>query len=223
MDNINQVGKGLGKSADESDLNIRRVKENFPQIEKVVDRLNPTQTFTHNFTLSNHPHRVKVNFYFSEPDKDCHPEPIDILAIADGDCPEFSVNPTIASYPPGRFSQIGGFTTLYPAPGITVPISGYYLITFKNGPAGVTLGSGSYVLAGILVNGGVVIESIYGATSGGLAFFSPNIELTTVAYIAGGSVVAGFMEPHDIAFWTPSDICGFTGGQDTRIELVGAA
>lgn len=229
MDNVNNLGKRLSKKSKESETNKRRVSENFPQIERVADKLNPQQGFKHTFNTSDHPHNVRMNVYFNEPEKDCRPEPLDVFAIAVGQCPGFPFD--FAVYPNGGyFNQVGGFVNnnqgVYPdndlsSPGIYVPISGYYSIHFENGPAGVSTGLGTGVMAGISINGGVIIEQFYGAESEGLAFFSPWISVTTVVYLAAGDLVAGWMHPIGIAFWTPSDLCGFTGGHATTIELVG--
>lgn len=239
MDNVNQVGKRLKKTDQTAGLNERRIAENFPQIERVNDRMNPNQPYNHYFQLSDHPHKVSINLYFNEPEKPCHPEPLDVVAIAVGDCPAFpassghgATGPAI--YPNGGyFNQIGGFVNqnqaVYPdndysSPGISVPVSGYYEISFVNGLAGVSTGGSSGATAYIVVNGGIIIQQFYlNANPTGLAFFSPPINLTTVAYLSAGDIVYGMLTGTGIEFWTPSDICGLFGGSPTTITLVGAA
>lgn len=229
MDKINQLGKILRNNIKESSLNKRRISENFPQIERVTDKMSPNQSFLHDFRTSKHPHTAFMDLIVSEPNKDCQPQPIDVVASAEGDCPSFPGSDGAggigyAVYPLDRFVQVGGFTDLYPSSGMVVPVSGYYSIRFTNGPAGVRVGNPCYVLAGIAVNGGSVAQQIYDLSGVGLAFVGPSINVYAPAvFLAAGDVVAGYMQAVNIAFWTPSDICGFTGGQGTIVTLVGAA
>lgn len=226
MDNIKRVGKKFRDTDKEGQYNIRREAENFPLIERATHDISPNSSHTLHFIGTPHPHRMFLNLYFKEVDIPCHPNPIDVFASAQGNCPAFPGSDGgvgYAIYSPAYFTQVGGFFTNYPAIGITVPLDGYYAIRFNNNPAGVAVSSSSGVLAGISVNGAPIIEAAYPAHALGLAFFSPEINLYTVAFMAAGDVVEGFMKAVDIAFWTPSDLCGLSGGQGTSIELVGAA
>jgi hypothetical protein len=234
MDNIRQVGKRFKKTDSNAQQNVRRAKENFPQIERVADRMNANQPYKHYFNLSRHDHTVALNLYFNEPEKDCHPEPLDVIAIAVGDCPSFPGSDGgtgFAVYPIGEhagggdfFTQIGAFVNMYPESGIKVPVSGYYEIIFVNGPSGVSTGGNSGCVAAIAVNGSIIIDQLYSNENpDGLALFSPRIRLTTVTYLAAGDIVAGVLSATGIAFWTPSNICGIFGGSPTTITLVGAA
>lgn len=224
MDNLNQLGKRLRKIFADSEFNIRRVSENFPDVHRFVDNVGPTSAYSMEFPTTAHPHTAHLSVHFREIIKPCVIEPPELFVGAEAQCGPFpGSDVTLApEIHPAFISQIGGFA-LNPAGGITVPMSGYYNIHFVNSPVGVSVATGSFILAQLRAGGEIIAQQqvVYGA---GLQFVGPTFSLWGVGvFLAAGANVSGWMTEANIAFWTPSDFCGLFGGQTLVVTLVGVA
>lgn len=222
MNQIKQIGKNLRNTRKNSENTIRRVQENFPMIERKADFVKPENPYKMEFTAQSVPKSIRLNLYLASYDKPCEPEQLDYYVAVTANCP---------GYPPGEFegaqsynhtfTQIGGFVSNYPGPGIIVPLSGVYQIRFAMSTGGVAVGNPTYLIAGIMVNGALVITETYTPSFSGLGYYGPDVNLYTTMYLAAGSVVGGYTVQSGIAFWTPSNLCGLFGGSPTTIILVG--
>lgn len=228
MDNIRQVGKILRKNTQESAQNIRRVAENFPQVERVVDTINPLQKFSKEFKTSGANHTVSLDFHVKEIISECFTTAVEEYASCNVTCPYAYVGGLGSQYNievvwsdhcdifgcKGFKSNIGGFT--YGSPGgIAVPISGIYSIRAVIDVGGVCVGGGCYSAASLKKNGSEILDSKiqYGP---GYWFH----ELNAITYINAGERVGTFLSFDQIDFYTPYNLC-WLGTDGMTITLIG--
>lgn len=220
MDNIKQLGKNIKQSHTENDSNTRRIGKLFPHTERVTDKINPTSAYSMEFQKGAH-NTAHLNLYLRDYDIPCVTNPPELFASMTAKCPQFGAadGHAYAEHDATIIANTGGF--VQSGDGYIVPVTGIYQIHFVNGTGGVDVG-GASILASIRVDGGVVAQTLYGSACTGLCFFGPTIDMWATVSLAAGSVVAGYLAASNIAFYTPSDLCGLFGGSTTSITLVGS-
>lgn len=211
MDQFKQVGKKLRKNQHTTELNTRRIAENFPMIERKNDIISFDSSFSMEFFLSDHPHNVRLNLYLKPP-INCFKcqlgAPVNFTeAVATGGTTppqDGDVHPVPFS---GFGSNVGGFA-LDPS-GVIVPSSGYYNVRFGGNIVGVTTVEVAGIVASVRVNGIIVTQKVWSVENGllnaPLAFISVDVGLIGLCILARqGDIVSAYLSAGGIAFYTLS-------------------
>lgn len=231
MDNLRDLGKKLKAGFRESSHNVRRYSENFPMLERTVDKIGPANPYKANFKTTDHPHTVFLDFKVEPYNVECVLEPIETVAVCQTRCTQypFGSGTSDGGYYPGKEltmeSNIGGFQ-LDPDWGVIVPVAGIYQVHYTNNVVGVAL-SPTCVRASIRHNGSIVTENV-ACNSCGFCFFSVAFSFSaTIACAAGDNISSWQQAQPNLVNYTPSNFCWL---EDTlgargymRIELVASA
>lgn len=231
MDNVRDLGKKLRGGFRESDQNIRRFSENYPMLERTVDKVGPANPYSANFQTSDHPHTVMLDFKVEPYNTECVVEPIEQIALCQTRCTQYPFGNLTSDggYYPGTEvnmeANIGGFQ-LDPDHGVIVPFAGIYQVHYTNNVVGVALAP-TCVTASIRHNDGIVAEQVK-CNSCGLCFFSVAFSMSATIVCAAGDNISSWQQAlPDLFHYTPSNFCWL---EDTlgargylRIELVAAA
>lgn len=219
-----------------SAYNIRRYAENFPLVERGVDRFNDQQPFKMDFDLSDHPHTVSLDIFIRENPIYPQIEPPEQIIRCVTNCPWFlqggdwSGNIFGGGLPgPGFWAayydkfniNIGGFQLNWSGGGVIVPISGYYQINAFANVAGVSNWGPAYYVGEIRAGGGSVLASKTYYQPYGLQWTPTPMNITTVAYLPAGTVVGLWMAQDNFAYFTAYNFCGWWGGRSLAIDLIG--
>lgn len=229
MDNLRDLGKKLKEGFRESSHNIRRFSENYPMLERTIDKVGPANPYSATFRTTDHPHTVSLDFKVEPYNTECEVEPIETVAICQTRCTQYPYGSSTSDggyYPGTEYtmeSNIGGFQ-LDPDYGVIVPLAGIYFVHYTNNVVGVAL-SPSCVKASIRHNDAVISERI-ACNSCSVCFFSVSFSFTAIVTCAAGDNISSWQQaPPSLFNYTPSNFCWL---EDTlgargymRIELMG--
>jgi hypothetical protein len=164
MDIFKQAAKKLKSNHSENEQNTRRIAENYPMIEAKNDQLIFDKGFKMEFSLSDHPHSVKLNITFKPPvncfkcnqgaavNEVAATVTTPTTLIQDGN--QHEVGFTAFTHNVGGF-ELDSFGSLI------VPISGVYNFNYSNGIAGVTTSSAAAVIASIRIREAIVVQKAW--------------------------------------------------------------
>jgi hypothetical protein len=234
MDRFKQTIGGIRKKSQESNINSKRMAENFPFVERKNDDIVFDSSFQMEYFLSDHPHSVHLNLYIKPPQScfQCNPAPgvtslPSVQCVAT--CPSFGPADGLAY--PGIYDTFtvntGGFQ-ISPTGGIIIPQDGYYNIRFLNDIGGVTVSHVAGVIASTRHNGIIKSQVTYtvgnGRISPPLSGLGVSVDIFGLCIAArAGDVIGGWLAAGGVAFYTPSNFCGLFGTSKTYIQLVGLA
>jgi hypothetical protein len=193
MDNVNQVGKKLGKTKKEAQLNIRRSAENFPTPERAIQNFNPLFNYNKSFVTSPDAH-VLIDVQLKDIITPCSINPptsgiwcraqFGLISYPDaGGRTEVLHLTTSLSYPVtmldnnGKVDPVTEEETLFILNGdgsITVPEDGCYGVTWSSGAWGVSYFSTHNQHANFYHNGNLV-KSVAKPTTGIIHVLGPLI------------------------------------------------
>jgi hypothetical protein len=230
VDNLKDLGNKLKQGFRESSQNIRRFSENYPMLERTVDKVGPANPYQANFRTTDHPHTVKLDFIVEEFNEECVVQPVEQAAIMQTRCPQY---PFANLTSDGGYYQetgvtsieinIGGFSY---DNGIVIPFAGIYQVHYTNNVVGVAL-SPTCVRASIRHNGAIIAEQIR-CNSCGFCFFSVAFSMAATIVAAPGDIISTWQQAQPELFhYTPSNFCSLEDSLGARgyvrVELVGEA
>lgn len=217
MDNINQVGKKLRKTKDETNHNTRRLAKNFVLPERVVNTFNKVHRFKTEFSMDA-TSTAYLNLQIVPLTIPCtvNPPPTNVScgATFEGDNPGTFIAPFTTTSnlvpPTPDFSYTGG--------GIIVPVDGCYSVLWQSPAWGVGYFANKFVTVGLTHNG-YQFRTVVQGTTGVIILLGPNIYVYTpaspiyaVVECKAGDVIGAFMTQEDISQGYPWIGQGPVGG-----------